>query len=209
MSEFLRDPRLDGREHWQALFLPFGCRLAADVGLDAMEFAECMPCRFSRCTDVNIVDVSPGVVPACGLTDLAARIKIVEAAVGVGLQDALESGEMSLRMNAFAVRRVGKPDRNPCRRGIPPKVPRPAASSAMARRASTQAGGAGQPHHESDRGLCDAFGRSATAFNADDDRDPRGRARGAECEGQRDETVEGRVRRDTPVGRAAVHGRPH
>jgi hypothetical protein len=56
----------------------------------------------------------------------------------------------------------------------------------------------GRQQHESDRGPCGAFGRGAAAFNAGDDRDPRGRARGAECEEQRDEW-----------GRVAVHGRPH
>src|ERR1700687_1259225 len=82
-----------------------------------------MLCRFGRRTDVNVVYVPSRVIPACGLTDPASHIQVVETTVSVSLQDALESGEMSLRMNALAGGRVCKPDRSRFRRTRTTVVP--------------------------------------------------------------------------------------
>lgn len=84
--ELVRRPRLNGREQRRAFLLPHAQPLsnwsATDASLDAVEFAdqfEHLSGRFGRRAGVNVVDVPPGVIPACSLTDLAVLVQIVEA----------------------------------------------------------------------------------------------------------------------------------
>ena len=59
----------------------------------------------------QIVELAPHVRPAGGLLDAPIFIELIEACVGIGLQRALKLLQMPLGMFAFAIRRIGKPDR--------------------------------------------------------------------------------------------------
>lgn len=65
---------------------------------------------------MNLEQIATGVIPTCRLTYHSAFVQFVESGVPVRLQNAFESGEMSLRMDAPAIRGVGKPNGSGLRR---------------------------------------------------------------------------------------------
>ena len=58
---------------------------------------------------------APAMCPTSGLNDEAwlssRQVKVIESGISIGLQDATVVFQMSRRMLAFAIRRVGEPDR--------------------------------------------------------------------------------------------------
>ena len=67
---------------------------------------------------MQVVELAPRVRPAGRFLNRAVLVEGVEAGVGIGLQHAVEVGQVRLRMDALAVGRVGKPHgrRRRCRR---------------------------------------------------------------------------------------------
>ena len=62
----------------------------------------------------QVEELAPDVRHAWRFLNRTAFVKLVEASEGVGLQDALELGQMPLRMFALAVGRVGEPYSRRC-----------------------------------------------------------------------------------------------
>ena len=58
---------------------------------------------------MQVVEFAPRVRPAGSFVDRPVLVKRIEACVSIGLQHTLEVSEMGLRMDAFAIRCIGKP----------------------------------------------------------------------------------------------------
>src|SRR3974377_344183 len=74
---------------------------------------------------LQLVELAPHMRPAGRFLNLATVIKMMEAGVGIGLQDSLKAAQMFSRMLTPAIRRVGEPHRCRCavtRRTIIPHV---------------------------------------------------------------------------------------
>ena len=63
---------------------------------------------------MQVKELAADMCPAGRLLNATCVVQPVEAGIGIGLQRALEIGEMAMRMLASAVRRISKPD---CRGG--------------------------------------------------------------------------------------------
>src|SRR3954449_4876352 len=59
---------------------------------------------------MQIVELAPGMGPTGGFDDASGFIKPVETRIAIGLQNALVILQVTRRMLALAIRRVGKPD---------------------------------------------------------------------------------------------------
>ena len=65
--------------------------------------------------NMDLVELTPRVRPACGFDDGSIFVELLEAGIGVGLEHALVEFQVLLRMFALAVGRVGEPH---SRRGL-------------------------------------------------------------------------------------------
>ena len=84
-------------------------RLVADVGFDGVQLRDALQCLRSygarRAPEalVQISEAASCMGPARGLDDASRLIQLAPAAVGIGLQHAVEGLEVSLRMLALAI----------------------------------------------------------------------------------------------------------
>jgi hypothetical protein len=95
----------------------FVCGSSLDLLLRSVERGYAMHCfggdgRVMRLHQVE--ELAPDVRHAWSFLNRAALVKLVEAREGVSLQDALELGQMPLRMFALAVGRVCEPHSRRC-----------------------------------------------------------------------------------------------
>src|SRR6516164_1915662 len=100
-------------EQWSAVQLPHSLALirwfAADQRFDLVESLDAIQrflCQRRLVCRVELVELAPGMRPACRLAHSSLNVQAVEAAEGVSLQRAAEAHQMRARMRPLARCRV-------------------------------------------------------------------------------------------------------